>query len=385
MPSFFDFDYKGEKKKFIDHMNFLKNMSAIEQTFYKKWIELKSYRDDYVSNSSIVKAKIWTPTDLNNEKTTIEEINSLNPTVEYVDNERSEMDWLLLRVFGHTMEFTQTPGRFLKFLITDGNIEDKKYLGVVSISSDVISIFDRDKYIGWTSDNKLKGNKRINNSAIGSCIMPTQPFGYNFLGGKLVACMAISSLIKNKWKELYNNVLVSETTTSLYGSYSMYNRIPYWRLCGKSEGKMPIKPDDFFYETWHHWIQENKSDEYKKVMTQKDNVSGPVKGKSLTMIFNELGIKNSNYQHGYERGIYFSTFYENSKDFLCDRINEEDLIPKKDFTDNNMINWWRIKAISRYIKLKQENRLNSEILFYNKMGRMSYDEAKSIHLKEVGR
>ena len=40
--NFFDipfFDYDGEKKKFIDNMNFLKKMDVTEQTFYKKWYE----------------------------------------------------------------------------------------------------------------------------------------------------------------------------------------------------------------------------------------------------------------------------------------------------------------------------------------------------------
>ena len=43
------------------------------------------------------------------------------------------------------------------------------------------------------------------------------------------------------------------------------------------------------------------------------------------MIFNELGIKLSDYTHGYERGVYYSEFYENTKDFLQNKIDEKEL------------------------------------------------------------
>jgi len=179
MNDFFDlpdFDYDGEKKKFIDNMSLLKNMDVECATFYKKWYEVQDY-ERYISQSSVTKAKIWTPRDIFDEKKTIEDIENLNPTVEFVQD---DIDWLMLRIFCSSFEFSQTPGRFLKFVITDGNSENKRYLGTSSISSDVITISDRDRYIGWSPNNKLKGNKRINNSAIGSCIIPMQPFGFNF-------------------------------------------------------------------------------------------------------------------------------------------------------------------------------------------------------------
>ena len=243
---FFDtgeFDFELEKSKFIKNMDYLKSMSAEEQTFYKKWLEVQTY-GKYINKSGIVKAKIWTPTDINNLDLTVKEIESLKPTIVHVTNGSVyEQDWLMLRVFCHTMEYTQTPGRFIKLLITDGNEEDPRYLGVVSISSDVIVITDRDNYIGWTADNKLK-DKKLVHSAIGSCIMSTQPFGYNFLGGKMVAALLTTSKTREIWKKLYDEELVGMTTTSLYGSYSMYNSLKWWHKCGSSTGKMVIKPDD---------------------------------------------------------------------------------------------------------------------------------------------
>jgi hypothetical protein len=307
----------------------------------------------------------------------------------HVETEQQELDWLMLRVFCHTMEFSQTPGRFLKFLITDGNSERTRYLGAVSVSSDVITITDRDKYIGWTPKNKLEEGK-LTHSAIGSCIMSTQPFGYNFLGGKLVACLVTSSVVRDVWKKLYNQTLVGMTTTSLYGSYSMYNSLKWWHKCGTSTGKIPIKPDDHVYQIWHDWIKENKSEEYTKKMTQKDDVSGPVTGakqRVISMIFQELNIKTQNYVHGYERGVYYSSFYENTKEFLQNKVNEDQLVMKKLFFDDKkaILDWWKVKAKDRYLKLKSENNLKKDILYYNSIMDMSYNTAKSNFFQEVGR
>ena len=383
-----NFDFDTEKRKFIDNLNFLKGMTAEEQTFYKKWLEVQSLTH-YINKSSQSKAKIWTPTDINDEQLTIKEIESINPTIVHVNNTNIDSDWVMLRTFCHTMEYAQTPGRFIKLLITDGNIENPRYLGVVSISSDVIAITDRDNYIGWTSENRLE-DKKLAHSAIGSCIMSTQPFGYNFLGGKLVAALVTSSKTRELWKQLYNQTLVGITTTSLYGSYSMYNSLKWWHKCGSSAGKMMIKPDDSVYEVWHQWLKDNKGKEYDEAMTQKEGVSGPVTGaknRVINMIFQTLGIKATDYQHGYERGVYYSCFYENTKEFLQNKIGEDQLKMKELFKKdvNGIMEWWKPKAIERYKKLKSENNIKSDILYYNKMIGMTYEEAKSVYFKEVGR
>jgi hypothetical protein len=277
----------------------------------------------------------------------------------------------------------------LKFLITDGNEERPRYLGAVSVSSDVITINDRDKYVGWTAENKLDDRKLVH-SAIGSCIMSTQPFGFNFLGGKLVACLVTSSVVRDVWKKLYDQTLVGMTTTSLYGSYSMYNSLKWWHKCGTSAGKIPIKPDDIVYEAWHDWIKEHKKAEYDKKMTQKDNISGPVTGakqRVISMIFQELQLKTQEYVHGYERGVYYSCFYENTKEFLQNKISEDKLVMKPLFKDDTkaILDWWRPKAKDRYLKLKSENNLKNDVLYYNSMIDMSYVTAKEHFFKEVGR
>ena len=382
------FDFETNKKKLIDNLNFLKAMSVEEQTFYKKWQEVQSFKGS-AGKLNEVKAKIWTPSDFNDEQLTIEEIENCNPTLVHVNSKKDNEDWTLIRIFGHTMSFDQTPGRFLKFLVTDGNKDNPRYIGAISVSSDVIAISDRDAYLGWTSDNKIR-DKKLAHSAIGSCIMSTQPIGYNFLGGKLVAAMITTNTVRELWKQLYSQTLVGMTTTSLYGSYSMYNSLKWWHKCGSSAGKIAIKPDEDIYKVWHEWVKDNCSEKYDAAMTQREGVSGPVTGaksRVLSMIFSKCGIKQSNYQHGYERGVYYSCFYENTKDYLQNKINDDKLIMKDLYKRDTqaVCEWWKPKAIERYKKLKSENNLKTNVHFYNNMIGMSYEEAKSVYFKEVGR
>ena len=392
---FFDepqFDFDKEKQKFIDNLDFLKSMSVQEQTLYKKWLEFNA--DVYsmtqkATNFPRLEKAIWTPTDINNKEQTIKEIEALQPYVEMLEqgNAKDNETWTLVRRLIHTMEFTANPGRNLKFFVKDK--VTNKLLGVICLGSDVTSLGARDSFIGWSKDNKFKDGK-LKHTAIGTTICCAQPLGFNFLGGKLVAALVTSSVIRNAWKELYGQTLVGLSTTSLYGIHSMYNSIPHWRTMGKSVGRISLKPDDATYEVWHEWVRENMADEYIKQTTQKEGVSGPptgVKQKTINMIFKAVGIKPSDYQHGFQRGIYFADMYENGKEFLRNEIEEKDLKMKKKYVEDSdyIMNWWKPKAIKRYSKLFDENRLKPEKLFYGDIVGKTWEETKEMYLSEVGR
>lgn len=383
------FDYDAEKQKFVDHMDKLKTMSVEESVFYKKWMEVRTYRD-FMAKSEEVKAKIWRPEDLNDKVKTLAEIQNMKPRIFYVEptNKTHMLDWLMIRVFCHTMAYEQTPGRFIRFLVIDDT--SQKYLGAISISNDVMALTCRDNYIGWTSENRIK-DKLLIHSAIGSCIMGTQPFGYNFLGGKLVASLILSKYVRDTWKKVVGKTLVGMTTTSLYGPNSMYCGIPYWHGCGCSAGKISLKPDDTFYDKWHAYIKEHRAEEYEKKTVKKESANGPVTGvkqRILEIIFRELGISASKYNHGFERGVYYAPFYQNTNDFLTKKLEDESqLVLGKKFEKDEagMVEWWRAKALKRYSKLHDEGRLKGDVLYYNTMADMTYTKAKKEFFSEVGR
>ena len=391
------FDFESEKAKLIENMDYLMTMSVQEQTLYKKWVELQE--------PTMIQAKSqiasyydlqWKPTDINNKELTIKEIESLDPYVEIVDDSKESTKWAAVRRMIHTMDFTANPGRNVKI-----NVKDRvsgKLLGQISLASDVTAMAVRDNFIGWTKDNKFVDGK-LNNTTIASTIVCTQPLGYNFLGGKLIAMMTTTPEVRAYWKEKYNNVLIAVGTTSLYGIHSQYNGIPLFKTLGESAGKISMKPDDKFYDPWHQWIKENHSDWYDENITRERarnganmgyEANGPVSGikqKILGKIFKECSIKANEYHHGFKRGVYMAMMYENGCEFLRKEIDEDKLILKDKFKQGTeYINkWWKKHAISRYTKLHDEGRIKPEHLFYIDAIGISWEEMKTKYLSEVGR
>jgi hypothetical protein len=391
------FDFEIEKAKLIENMDYLMTMSVQEQTLYKKWVELQE--------PTMIQAKSqiasyydfqWKPTDINNKELTIKEIESLDPYVEIVEDPKESTKWAAVRRMIHTMDFTANPGRNVKI-----NVKDRvsgKLLGQNSLESDVTAMGVRDNYIGWSKDNKFVDGK-LNNTTIASTIVCTQPLGYNFLGGKLIAMMTTTPEVRAYWKEKYDNVLIAVGTTSLYGIHSQYNGIPLFKTLGESAGKISLKPDDKFYDPWHQWIKEHHAEWYDENITEERarnganmgyDRNGPVSGikqKILGKIFKECGIKANQYHHGFKRGVYFAMMYENGNEFLRNEITEDKLILKDKFKQGNeyIQKWWKKHAISRYTKLYDEGRIKPEHLFYIDAIGMSWEEMKEKYLGEVGR
>lgn len=392
MSIFFDDDYDSfnyhiEKKRLIDNLEYLKSMTVEEQTLYKKWIECRAYKNKYDSAFN-TKSKIWVPSDLSDKDKTIQELRNLKPSIRLVEKEYEEEDWLNLRLFVASFSFDANPGRLLKYLLYDEVTE--QYLGVASLGSDVTSIRTRDVEIGWNNKNKFEESK-LNSTAICPTIVSVQPFGYNFLGGKLTATMLCTKTIQDDWKRVYGDTLVGLTTTSLYGQGSMYNGIPFWKSLGESAGKVYIRPDDVFYDKWHNWLKENKSELYhKSVIEPAEKINGPITGikqKIIMMIFKELEITPKDYIHGYKRGVYFAKFYENYKEYLRSEIDVDKLIPSKRLEKDKqaVLDWWRTKAEKRYLKLFEEGNIKSEFLYYSKIPFMTWEETKEMFLSEMGR
>ena len=386
---FFDIqenDYEVEKNRFLKHMDFLRSLSNEELTLYKKWSEVQSY-SKMLDKSSVLKANIWRPTNILDRTSTIQEIQNLEPEILFIRPADKSLveDWSILRVFISTMEFDQNPGRFIRFLVRDK--VTKKYLGITSLGSDVVAITCRDKWIGWDTETRIKKGM-IRHSAIATTVVPTQPLGYNMLGGKLIASLLCTDVVRNAWKELYDEVLVGVTTTSLYGKHSMYQRIPYWKELGETTGRVTLKPADSYYKFWHHWIQEHYPEKYaEKTLGAGNGPATGVKQKILVMIMKELGMKQSTYIHGFSRGVYYAPFFENTKEFLCKKISESELVPSKKLEGgyDAIVGWWKDKAIRRYENLFDQNRINPETLFYNRAIGMSWDEMKKNYAEEVGR
>jgi hypothetical protein len=373
------FDFDKSQSELISNLDMISAMDVKEQTLYKKWVEFNEDLHTSYKRLPVLQSyydKLWAPTDLSDYNQTIKEIQDLQPIVEISED---TTEWTDIRRLIHTMDFTANPGRNVKIFIKDRNTG--KVLGLISLGSDITSLGVRDEYIGWTKEDKFT-NGKLNNTTIATTIVSTQPLGYNFLGGKLIACLTTSPEIREHWKQKYDNVLVGVGTTSLYGIHSIYNGIPHFKTLGESKGMISIKPDDKYYDVWHQYIKVKYPEKYEKAI----NSTGP-KQNVLNMIFREIGINTSHYNHGFKRGVFFSQMYENGNQFLCSKIQEQDLVMKNKILKGNeySINWWKDKAIKRYTTLFNDNKIKPEKLFYSDVIGMQWQECKEKYLGEVGR
>ena len=139
--------------------------------------------------------------------------------------------------------------------------------------------------------------------------------------------------------------------------------------------------EKYFYEEYKYKILVYPNITYQQDLEKDSYVV------VLANVIRELGIKKSDYDHGYKRGIYFSSFYENGRDFLRGEIDDSDLKMRKQFVEGyDYINrWWKRKALRRYTKLHTENRLKPEMLYYSDMLGMTWEEAKEKYLGDIGR
>ncbi len=61
------FDYNENKRKFIENLDYLKEMSVEEQTLYKKWIEWNADRVSNMKRLPVLQSyydSLWKPTNL---------------------------------------------------------------------------------------------------------------------------------------------------------------------------------------------------------------------------------------------------------------------------------------------------------------------------------
>jgi hypothetical protein len=328
------------------------------------------------------------------DDSTIEENQGLFDSVVESKTKRSDLPerWNAIRTFISTMKNNSNIGRNLNFLVKDE--VTGKYLGVICISSDFLDLTPRDKFIGWEREKKTQGGM-INHTAIGSSIVPFQPLGFNYMGGKLLALLCLSDPVQQLWKKLYGDVLVSVTTTSLYGrtkadGLSQYDNLDHWQKMGFTAGSVSFEPEkDTRYEI-RDWLKMNHTRKYFEWYVAKKPSGQPHKrdhkNRSLQFVYSKLSIPKELVRTDHARGIYWSPLYDNSIEYLNKTIGDEQLIKSFDTSVENLTEIWRNKHAKPRIKqLVKKGRNNNETLFYDDLTILTWEEAKNKYLPQVGR
>ena len=389
------------KETLIQNLTYASKMDVREYTLYQKWCEVQEkyptrtistlYGDDKqlidLTQEKLVekvKKNFWMPEGP-------DDYEKLEPILQLSNGDGAET-WNTIRTFSSTMKNNSNIGRNLYYTVIDGR--SGKYLGVICISSDFLDLTPRDTAIGWARDVKTQQGM-INHTAIGSTIVPLQPLGFNYMGGKLLALLCLSDTVQNDWKVRYGDTLVGVTTTSLYGNtksngLSQYDGLEHWNKMGFSSGSVAFEPTRKTMKMVFDWIKENHTRKYFEWWEAKNQNGLPLKrdhkNRSLNFAYSKLGIPKELIRTEHQRGIYFSPLYNNTNEYLRKEIGDKELVKSFDTSPETLANIWKTKyAKGRISMLKKKNNVSYESLFYDDLIYLSWEEAKAKYLPQVGR
>ena len=271
----------------------------------------------------------------------------------------------------------ENPGKTLKLVVMETNTNT--VVGFIRFGSPLINSKPRNDYLGGVPDLDIFNKRAI----MGFNIVPVQPFGYNYLGGKLMAAICCSHASRRMLNEKYDTEFCLFETTSLYGNLkgaSMYDGMrPYLRYKGDTQSKFLLTLGEDIYMEMRDWFTEKNGGE--------ELIHKGASSRKLKMQTKMVGvIKASLKQHdtkAYElftreidkagdvttqKRFYMGEYgYSNVRDVLLgktDTLNKAENFDR--FELENVIAWWKKNATKRYNKMCSENKLRHELEVWNR-------------------
>ena len=273
-------------------------------------------------------------------------------------------------------------GRQIMMGIRETNTDT--YVGFIRVASPVLSIKPRNEFFG----EKVQATTVNRNMINGAIIVPVQPFGYNYLGGKLLALISCSHTVRRMLKEKYGEKI--ETcffeTTSLYGDLkgvSQYDGMkPFIRYQAMTESDLFLFPTEEVYDPIRRRMRELYGKEEWNGNTVDPKPSGPKMrefNKAISILKNHLrhydedaykdfhNFTKSSMKAKTKKRYYYSNFgFDNVKE----HVNSNGEIPLREGQNFHkheleyMFEWWKKKAQKRYEKLRTEGRIRTEMEVY---------------------
>jgi len=279
---------------------------------------------------------------------------------------------LLRAVSSHNNE-SNIPGRELRWMIYEKNTN--KVLGFIRFGSPTINSKPRNLWLGQAPNLSIFNR----HAAMGFVIVPSQPFGYNYLGGKLLALLCCSHFARETLNEVFEKDIALFETTSLYGSTtdaSQYDGLkPFMRYKGLTESKfLPLLHDEAFHKLHDRFTVLNNN----QPLTDKKASSKKMKRQTKMISITRKSLK----EHGFtdelenfnsvintalsltqKKRTYFCEYgYSNVREVILEEQSKLVRGPNWDkFYLENIISWWKKKATKRYEKLKAEGRFRTKV------------------------
>jgi len=279
---------------------------------------------------------------------------------------------LLRAVSSHNNE-SNIPGRELRWMIFEKNTQT--CLGFIRFGSPTINSKPRNIWLGQSPNLSIFNR----HAAMGFVIVPSQPFGYNYLGGKLLALLCCSHYARETLNEVFEKDIALFETTSLYGSTtdaSQYDGLkPFMRYKGLTESKfLPLLHDEAFHRLHDRFTFWNNN----QPLTDKKASSKKMKRQTKMISITRNSLKEYEMDEKLEqfdsviktalsltqkKRTYFCEYgYSNVKEVI---LGEQEELRRGQNWDKfhleNIISWWKKKSTKRYEKLKREGRFRTKV------------------------
>ena len=303
--------------------------------------------------------------------------NDMDIEVTQIDNQT--FDALLEKTASFSPD--NAPGKQLKLVIKEK--KTNTVLGFIKLGSPLINSKPRNNYLGDMPELKTFNKRAI----MGFIIVPVQPFGFNYLGGKLLALICCSHKVREMLVEKYDTEFCLFETTSLYGNIkgtSMYDGLkPFLRYKGDTESKFVPTLGEEAYFACKKLVEDDVKEDLIPKYAADGNVTASRKmkitTKMISLIRMELRDTNAELHDKFvaamkkaegvttQKRFYMSEYgYENARDVLLGKTDTLIKGPNYHKHDlENIISWWKRKATSRYDKLKSENKIRKELEVWN--------------------
>lgn len=253
-------------------------------------------------------------------------------------------------------------GRRLRFLVKDRYTD--KLMGLFGLGDPVISLRDRDEWIGWDQENRKKRLRHVVDAYVLGAVPP-----YSFLlGGKLIALLATSNRVRETFQRKYEGKtslilnrtqcgkIALVTTASALGRSSLYNRLKCAEPNLSAQPNVPMEQINkrvVFKRVGHtkgfgdfHFA----NGIYDFIMTYAKLNNLPTTSHELWSAgyrsrknvvqetLSKLGLPKGWLNHGIKREIYVAPLAENTQAFLCGNDSE---LNYYDQPISELFNWYR--------------------------------------------
>lgn len=305
---------------------------------------------------------------------------AIDPELVTVESDRETADLFRFATLLWSVPVSRGFGRRMRYLVRDRS--NGKLIGIFALGDPVFNLRARDKWIGWTVDDR---RSRLVNVMDAYVVGAVPPYA-QLLGGKLVASLIGSAEVSEAFMARYgaSTGIISRqqkdarlalvTVTSALGRSSLYNRL---KLVAPAHDKVPpstlvdVKYIGATQGYGHFQLSDALFERLRALLVQENHAygnghqfgQGPNwRLRVARVALQRLGLDENLLRHGIAREVYAMPLASNLRAFLTGRAATPEIDrPSARCIASAALERWVLPRAQRcpsYLSVRQEDLLN---------------------------